>query len=881
MSIRSINSRDVNRITSGQVITDVRLVIKELVENGLDAGATLIEITVKNHGAEEVVVGDNGHGINPEDFETLCLRSHTLKIAEFGDLLTLALLGFRGEALHSMCTVAKSVAVTTVFGGFRYDLVYDPHGRLESQKKVPTRQSTGTTVTVHGLFANLPVRLKYLEKHSAAEFRKAMAFLNYYVVINPTVKFSVSHVTNTKRGLVLLARGGAKLTSMDAMESVFGKNGSQGLLPIEVEVSPEVKIEGHISDFLFGCGGRSSTDRQFLYVNKRPVSNKNVSKVINEVFRLFNNAQFPMYILNIAVQPDLVDVNLTPDKTKVLLNQEAALAELIRDALTEFYNNQRGIVIPKGEFGDVTQIYETDLTNGKPVKEDEPELVQVAESCESKRRRVHTLSEVRHFKEIDSVEEELEVAEEGAEDPAEEQANLAADDEAEYPEEDSRGLEEEREETDDEPNVSELERSSFVRVENLNDEVRRSDARLSLSMAHVPLQSTTIGDFEVTEIVLSPPANPLFVDEAVEESKDEHNSGIESEEDGILIEDASQVVEEVSSNPSHAVEMDVDETGVLTDEESPSALQTPASQLLQFKNDQTEPTDNYGVNFFPVSDNTAETTVSIGEHKDLWLPRQKTADSLHATKNDLDTLDWTFRDSPPKVSKLRSSKEAVPIVDDVTQQNSEGLARYIVSKSDFLRMKVIGQFNLGFILVRSPDDNVFIVDQHASDEKFNFERLTNLFVPTGQVLIQPLTVELSAIDEILVGEKMMTFRNNGFGITFNEENPPGKRVQLKSLPVLNYGVVYSVDDFLELLAAVSENPHNKNLKCSKVRRSLAMKACRTSIMIGESLSNNRMAEVVRNLAGLDKPWNCPHGRPTMRHLIEIAKWKENNFPDYV
>lgn len=215
-----------------------------------------------------------------------------------------------------------------------------------------------------------------------------------------------------------------------------------------------------------------------------------------------------------------------------------------------------------------------------------------------------------------------------------------------------------------------------------------------------------------------------------------------------------------------------------------------------------------------------------------------------------------------------------------------------VTKDDFARMRIIGQFNLGFILAtRSSEDSstdskdeLFIIDQHASDEKFNFERLQAETVVQNQRLVQPKRLDLTAVEEEIVIENRSALEKNGFVVEVDDSGnePIGQRCKLVSLP-LSKEVVFGVRDLEELIVLLSETPATSSSgsavqthipRPSKVRKMFAMRACRSSIMIGKSLTQTQMVRVVRNMGTIDKPWNCPHGRPTMRHLMTLGQWNE-------
>ncbi|KAB5535258.1 hypothetical protein GE09DRAFT_1206482 [Coniochaeta sp. 2T2.1] len=211
-----------------------------------------------------------------------------------------------------------------------------------------------------------------------------------------------------------------------------------------------------------------------------------------------------------------------------------------------------------------------------------------------------------------------------------------------------------------------------------------------------------------------------------------------------------------------------------------------------------------------------------------------------------------------------------------------------ISKSDFAKMKIVGQFNLGFIIavreaeptqdsdqLRQDDDEVFIIDQHASDEKYNFERLQSTTVVQSQRLVSPKTLELTAMEEEVIMENIPALETNGFKIHVNDDKPVGERIQLLSLPI-SRETTFGLQDLEELIFLLGENPSSSATtqvpRPSKVRKMFAMRACRSSIMIGKALSEKQMRGVVRHMGEMEKPWNCPHGRPTMRHLCGLGAW---------
>ncbi|KAJ6510996.1 MutL C terminal dimerization domain-containing protein [Mycena sanguinolenta] len=213
--------------------------------------------------------------------------------------------------------------------------------------------------------------------------------------------------------------------------------------------------------------------------------------------------------------------------------------------------------------------------------------------------------------------------------------------------------------------------------------------------------------------------------------------------------------------------------------------------------------------------------------------------------------------------------------DDVA---TEVLARTI-TKDDFGSMEILGQFNLGFIIARRRKnedgammDDLFIVDQHASDEKYNFETLQQTTRIKSQKLFRPQPLELTAGDELLALENIDVLRQNGFEVETAEEGGAGlgPRLSLTAQPV-SKDTVFDMKDLEEIIHRMRDQPAGQMVRCSKARAMFAMRACRKSVMIGMPLNKGQMTTVVRHMGTMDQPWNCPHGRPTMRHLVCIAK----------
>ena len=372
-AIRPIAQAHIHRICSGQVVLDLAGAVKELVENALDAGATNIEVRLKDHGLDTIEVADNGSGVAPENHQALTVKYATSKIATFDDLASLGSFGFRGEALSSLCALAESLTVVTRTenedAGTR--LEYDKTGVIVSASTAA--RAVGTTVTVRGIFKPLPVRHKELAKNARREYGKALAVLQAYALVSVDARMIVSHQVSgnskhAKRTTVLHTQGDLDGGVLANVATVFGAKTARALVKVDVDLPNGLgcSLRGYVS--MPGCAfngektnsGRASGDRQFFYVNGRPVDLPRFSKTLNELYRSFcattsaNNC--PTAVLDFQMPTDAYDVNVTPDKRKVFLHDEDAVLRAARAAIEAVYAPSR-YTYDVGRFGDKGEIF--------------------------------------------------------------------------------------------------------------------------------------------------------------------------------------------------------------------------------------------------------------------------------------------------------------------------------------------------------------------------------------------------------------------------------------------------------------------------------------------------------------------------------------------
>ena len=310
-----------NKIAAGEVVEKTMNVVKELVENSIDAKSTIIKIDLVDSGVKEIKVSDNGIGMDKEDAKIAFSRHATSKLKNIEDLFNIESLGFRGEALPSIAAVSK-VELITSNKKEGTKIILDGGKILEISK---SDLSDGTTIIVRDLFYNTPVRLKYL-KNLYVELSNITDYVTKMALAYPNIKFSL---TNNNKELIKTTGDNDLLK---VIYNIYGVEVAKKMIDITSE-NDDYYISGYISYPEITKSNRNSIT---TFVNGRYIKNNDINKIIIDSYHTYvHENRYPIIVLNIDVDPILVDINIHPTKMNIKFSKFDTLKELITDAIKE------------------------------------------------------------------------------------------------------------------------------------------------------------------------------------------------------------------------------------------------------------------------------------------------------------------------------------------------------------------------------------------------------------------------------------------------------------------------------------------------------------------------------------------------------------------
>ncbi len=335
--INILTDEVVGKISAGEVVERPASVVKELVENAIDANADSIEIEIQSAGQALIRIADNGDGMMVEDMKIACLQHSTSKLKDIDDLEEIKTFGFRGEALSSIAAVSHLDLISHTGSNDA-----GTHVSLESsqlQKMQPAGREKGTTVEVRNLFFNVPARRKFLKKEST-ELAEIVSIVGRFIVSYPDIEFKLTHDDR------LLLHAARKLSRLQRIKLVLGADIAEHMVRLEYN-DGKYAVSGYISR---PSSTRKDKRAQIFFVNKRFVKSKVLAEAVQNAYKsLLERGRYPSAVLFLDTPPSEVDVNVHPAKLLVKFDEDRVVAEVVRSAIKKSFEEVKTAEAKKTE----------------------------------------------------------------------------------------------------------------------------------------------------------------------------------------------------------------------------------------------------------------------------------------------------------------------------------------------------------------------------------------------------------------------------------------------------------------------------------------------------------------------------------------------------
>lgn len=378
--IKLLNAETSNKIAAGEVVERPASVVKELIENSIDAESSNISIEISEGGQKSIRISDDGNGINPDDVEKAFLPHATSKIIEIEDIYKINTMGFRGEALASIASVSETTLTTKIEElNYGKEVKY-AGGQLEYIKE--TGCSVGTTVEVNNLFYNVPARLKFM-KSPQREAALISDIISRLALANPDI--SIKLTSGSTKTIHTFGNG----VLLDTIRSIYGKTICENIAYFEKH-NDVASVYGYIGNADISRGSRNN---QSIFVNKRYIKNKMITAAVENAFKSFLTIKkFPFFILFIDIYPELIDVNVHPTKSELKFTDDRLIFKYVFDAvhwaIRENLNNTFHV-----DFGDPKEAkYAVDANNIKSTIEEKVQIPIDLKSCYNENNKIEATS---------------------------------------------------------------------------------------------------------------------------------------------------------------------------------------------------------------------------------------------------------------------------------------------------------------------------------------------------------------------------------------------------------------------------------------------------------------------------------------------------------
>lgn len=815
----------INQIAAGEVIERPASVIKEMVENSIDAGANNITVEIKNGGISYIKVTDNGKGISADDIEIAFERHATSKIRSANDLNLVTSMGFRGEALASIAAIANvELTSKTANQETGYTIVVEGGNILIDKQEVGCQ--TGTSIVVKNLFFNTPVRYKFLKK-DYTESGYIEDVITRIALVNPDVAIKLINSGKT----VIQTTGNGDIKTV--IYSIYGKDVATGILPVDYTYE-DIQITGVIGKPEIA---RSNRSNQLFFVNKRYIKDKTLSAATEQAFKgLIPIGRYGFVILNIEMNPSKVDVNVHPAKLEVRFEEENKIFQAIYHSIKDVLLKSELVAnTEKKENGEQEEVKKEESEGLFDFRKNETKKIEQYNDEESKIKTNVNVGQGGPINTADIL-EQLKKMREDLERQVEENSNIKLN--SNYTDVIDKKVEKNEE---------------IVKDETVIDDANQSEEKIEL-----------------------------------EEFKSIHNSLSKEEVIDMGYNDLQELEENKNSEDVNILNVVEDEKDLSLDNVEIQKTQGESEELEKQENKENlESLENSEIsNQIEEKENTEENeeieSQEIEDEKIEKVEDTETAEyklkEVQEQINKLESMEYdvtSAEDFDEMYAKLFGKK---PIsIDEIKKENEDEKNTATDILKDNISVfeeeaeyqkptyKFIGIVFNTYIIIEI-DKEMYILDQHAAHERIMYEKVKkNYYSDTAkdsQMLLLPDIITLSHKEMDIAKENMDMFKKAGFSLEEFGENT----IKLTGVPT----VCIDIDNkylFLETLDEI--NTVARTAKQEKEEKFIATIACKAAVKANMVLAQEEVESLMDKLFELPNPFTCPHGRPT---AIKMTKY---------
>ena len=818
----------INKIAAGEVIERPASVIKEMVENSIDAGANNVTVEIKNGGISYIKVTDNGKGIAQDDLEIAFERHATSKIRKAEDLDVVTSMGFRGEALASIAAIANVEMISkTAEQDTGYKIIVEAGNILDKQE---VGCQTGTSITVRNLFFNTPVRYKFLKK-DYTESGYVEDVITRIALVHPEIAIRLINTGKT----VIQTNGNGDIKSV--VYSIYGKDVATSILPVEYQYD-DIKISGVIGKPEIA---RSNRSNQLFFVNKRYIKDKTVSAATEQAFKgLIPIGKFGFVILDMEMNPAKVDVNVHPAKLEVRFEEENKVFQAIYHAIKDTLLKNELVANTEKEEKEIkaetkglfdfrkneTQKIENYTNEESKIKTNTNHSNNFMENKSANSNNTNQIKAGFNFGQggpvnTASVLEQLKKLQQDIQKEIDEDPSLKLN--QNYVEMQNRQKELEKNNNSD--NQKELEKIEEPKKE-FNEMTEKKE------------ETEVTEKTEITEITKDIETPEVAKDAETTEAT-EATETIDKEQLDEKINITND--ETINENQVNLNEQNINDNQESKDIETEEIEKTEKQQQLEQIQEQIEKLENVQYDEIPEEDFSTMYEKLFG--------RKPILDG-DTTINNLDT----------KIEKEEKKNDAVDLLNDNVSvfENTEEFQKPVY--------KFIGIAFNTYIIIEM-DKEMYIIDQHAAHERIMYEKVKENYYHDGskdsQMLLLPDIITLTHKEMEIAKDNMEMFEKAGFCLEEFGENT----IKLTGVPT----ICIDLDNkelFLETLDEI--NTVARTAKQEKEEKFIATVACKAAVKANMVLTKEEVESLMDQLLKLPNPFNCPHGRPT---AIKMSKYE--------